>query len=85
MFRILTAAAILALTTTAGLAGESLTSRIHTAAVAACAPESNHGLPIVYYDSITARCVARISAAAMMKYQTAAEMKTRASTAAVDQ
>jgi len=83
MFRLLTTAAILSLTVVAAQAGESLTTRIHTAAVAACAPESTPDLPASHYAAITQSCIARISNAAIVKYQTEADAKTKASTAAV--
>ena len=83
MFRIFTAAAILTLTAAAAQAGESLTTRIHNAAVEACAPESSSALPHSHYGAITQSCIQRISKAATMKYQAQAEAKTKASTAAV--
>jgi hypothetical protein len=82
MFRMFTTAAILALTITAGAqAEESLTSRIHDAAVEACAVENNAGKPALYYSALTQHCVDRISAAAVIKYQAQADAKTMASTA----
>jgi hypothetical protein len=83
MFRLFTTAAILALTVAAAQAGETLTTRIHTAAVAACAPEASSHLPASHYAAITDACVARLSNAAIVKYQTEADAKTKASTAAV--
>jgi hypothetical protein len=83
MFRIFTAAAILTLTAATAQAGESLTTRIHNAAVEACAPESSSTLPHSHYDVITRRCVDRISNTAIAKYQAEAQAKTQASTAAV--
>jgi hypothetical protein len=82
MFRTLTTAAIFALTVTGAQAGESLSSRIHDAAVAACAPESSSNLPAAHYAAITQACIARISSAAMTKYQAVAEAKSKAATAA---
>jgi hypothetical protein len=82
-------AALLVLTaTTAGaaFAGESLESRIHAAAVEACAPEAvpeaTGGRSVFHYGTISARCIDRISNSAMAKYQAAAEAKMKASTAA---
>jgi hypothetical protein len=83
MFRIFTTVAILALTAGAAQAAESLTTRIHAAAVEACTPERSASLPVSHYSAITEHCVKRISAAAVAKYQAEAEAKTRASTAAV--
>jgi hypothetical protein len=83
MFRIFTTAAILSLTAAAAQAGESLTARIHDAAVAACAPESSSSLPVSHYGAITKACVERISNAAITKYQAEAQAKTQASTAVV--
>jgi hypothetical protein len=83
MFRIFTAAAILTLTVATAQAAESLATRIHNAAVEACAPESSATLPHSHYDAITRRCVERISNTAIAKYQAEAEARTQASTAAV--
>lgn len=72
MYRILTAAAVLALTISAAQAGTSdqLAARIHDAAVAACAPEHvAQGLPRSHYGAIDDQCVYRISQSAMHKYQ----------------
>jgi hypothetical protein len=81
MFRTFTTAAILALTITAAQAGESLSTRIHNAAVEACSVESNASAPVLYYGALTQHCIERISAAATVKYQAAAAAKTMASTA----
>jgi hypothetical protein len=81
MFRIFTTAAILALTAAAAQAAESLTTRIHTAAVEACAPERSASMPVSHYGAIDQHCVRRISNAAVAKYQAEAEAKTKASTA----
>ena len=83
MFRIITTAAILTLTAAAAQAAESLTTRIHNAAVEACAPESSSSMPVTHYEAITRHCVERVSKAATLKYQAQAEAKTRASTAAI--
>jgi hypothetical protein len=82
MFRIFTTVAILTLTAAAAQAAESLTTRIHNAAVEACAPESSSSMPVSHYAAITQHCVQRISATAAAKYQAEAEAKTKASTAA---
>jgi hypothetical protein len=79
-------AVLLVLTATTAWAGESLESRIHTAAVEACAPEAVPqavaSRPLSHYGAITDRCVARISNSAMAKYQAMAQAKLQASTAA---
>jgi hypothetical protein len=80
MLRTLTTAALLALTVSAAQA-ETLSERIHTAAVQACAVESSNALPLSHYSAITATCVQRLSATAEAKYQATAEAKTMSSTA----
>ena len=80
MLRILTNAALLALTLGAAQA-DSLSDRIHAAAVRACATESSKVRPMAHYSAITEICVRRISATAEAKYQDAATMKAMASTA----
>ena len=84
MLRLSTAATILALTATAASAGETLESRVHTAAVAACAPEVAPAKPAFHYGVITERCIDRISNSAMAKYQATAETRMKASTAAIN-
>jgi hypothetical protein len=84
MFRMFAVATALVLTSAAAQATESLSVRIHNAAVEACAPESSFNMPVSHYGAITSHCVDRISAAATTKYQTEAEAKTKASTAAID-
>lgn len=82
MFRL--SAILLALTATAASAGESLESRVRTAAVEACAPEFAPPKPAFHYGAITERCIARISNSAMAKYQANAESRMKASTAAIN-
>lgn len=82
MFRL--SAAFLVLTATTAWAGESLESRVHTAAAEACAPEAAANRPLSHYGVITERCIARISNSAMVKYQAAAETRMKASTAAIN-
>jgi hypothetical protein len=77
-------AALLALTATTASAAETLESRVHAAAVEACAPEADARRPLSHYGAITERCIARISNSAMAKYQTAAETRMKASTAAIN-
>ena len=81
MLRTLTAAALLALTAASAQAGETLATRIHTAAVAACAPETSSSLPVSHYGAISHSCVERVSSAAQAKEKALAEAKTKASTA----
>jgi hypothetical protein len=83
MSRMFAVAAILSLTVGAAQAADSIDSRIHDAAVTACAPESSASLPASHYAAITQSCVARISSAAMRKMQAEAQAKTEASTAAL--
>ena len=80
MLRTLTAAAILALTAVSAQA-ETLSDRIHTAAVEACAVENSKVLPLSHYNAIMSACVYRLSASAEAKYQDIAAAKTMASTA----
>jgi hypothetical protein len=80
MFRTFAIATILSLTAAAAQA-ESLESRIHTAAVKACAPEAAKALPASHYSAITEACVYRVSKGAIMNMQARALEKTKASTA----
>jgi hypothetical protein len=82
MLRTLTTAAILALTVSA-VQAETLSDRIHAAAVEACATESSAALPLSHYNAISKACVLRISATATAKYQAQADARTLASTASV--
>jgi hypothetical protein len=76
MLRIRTTTAILALaisslTLSAAQAGtDTLASRIHDAAVTACAPERVSGMqPRAHYGAIDEQCVYRISRSATAKYE----------------
>jgi len=61
---------------------EPLTSRIHTAAVKACAPEASaKSIPLSHYGVIADTCVYRISKTAMNEMQAKAFEKTKAATA----
>jgi hypothetical protein len=80
MLRTLAIAVLLALTVSAAPA-ETLSDRIHTAAVKACAVEAGGVLPLAHYRAITAACVRRVSATAETKYQASASAKTMAATA----
>ena len=79
MYRMFTAAAVLALTISTAQAetSDQLAARIHDAAVAACAPERvADGLPRSHYGAIDDICVYRISQSAMHRYQANARAKT---------
>ena len=72
MTRLFTIAAVFALAISSAQAGPSdqLATRIHDAAVTACAPERATGaLPREHYGAINDHCVYRVSRAAMDKYQ----------------
>jgi hypothetical protein len=82
MFRTFAIAAILALAATAPVQAEdSLTSRIHDAAVKACAAKVGASLPLTFYGPINAHCVDKVSADAMAKILATRVAKTEASTA----
>lgn len=83
MLRIVTSATLLTLSLATAQAAEPLSTRIHEAAVKACAPESSTSLPVSHYAAISNACVYRISATTTARYQAEAEAKTKASTAAV--
>jgi hypothetical protein len=65
MLRTFAVAAILALAVSSAQAEDSLVSRVHDAAVKACAVEASNSLPASHYATISAHCVDRISAAAL--------------------
>ena len=72
MTRMFSAAAVFALAISSAQAGTSdqTATRIHDAAVTACAPERATGaLPRSHYGAIDNHCVYRVSRAAMDKYQ----------------
>jgi hypothetical protein len=75
MFRIFTTAALLALTISVAQAEDSLVSRIHDAAVRACAVKIGASRPITMYRGCTGYCVKRVSADALAKYQANASAK----------
>jgi hypothetical protein len=82
VFREFAIAAILALAVSPVQAADSLTVRIHDAAVKACAPEASQSLPTSHYAMISAHCVERISNAALASMHAKEAAKTEASTAA---
>jgi len=69
------ALAISSLTLSAAQAGtDTLASRIHDAAVTACAPERVSGMqPRAHYGAIDEQCVYRISRSAMTKHEALAK------------
>jgi len=75
MTRMFTTAAVIALTISAAISAaqagtsDQMASRIHDAAVAACAPERATGaMPKSHYGSIDEHCIYRVSRSAMDKY-----------------
>ena len=64
MFRTFAVAAILSLAAASAQA-DDLNSRIHDAAVKACAAKIGANLPISYYRPLAAHCVDRVSAMAL--------------------
>ena len=64
MIRVFAIAAILSLSA-AAQADDSLTVRIHDAAVKACAAKVGASRPITFYRALTERCVDRASAMAL--------------------
>ncbi len=84
MTRMFATAAILSLTVLSAQAAETLETRVHAAAVEACAVESSASLPASHYSAITKSCINRISTAALRKMASDAQDKTMASTAALN-
>jgi hypothetical protein len=80
VFRKFAVAAILALAASSAQAEDSLTTRIHDAAVKACAAKIGDNLPISYYRAFSAHCVDRVSADALASIR--ARQVADASTAA---
>lgn len=60
MFRNFAIAAILVLAASSAQAEDSLSTRIHDAAVKACAAKIGDNLPISYYRAFSAHCVDRV-------------------------
>ncbi len=81
MLRTVTAAALLALTAVTAQADETLATRVHLAAVAACAPETASSLPVSHYGAISQYCVDRLTKTTLARIQANAYAKTQASTA----
>ncbi len=65
MFRTFAVAAILSLSAIAAQADDSLTTRIHDAAVKACDAKVGANLPVSYYRALSEHCVDKVSADAM--------------------
>jgi len=61
VFRTFAAAAILTLAVSSAQADDSLTTRIHDAAVKACAAKVGDNLPLSYYRALSAHCVDRVT------------------------
>ena len=80
MHRIFAFAAILSLST-AAQAEDSLASRIHDAAVKACAAKVGDNLPLIYYRALSTHCVDSVSADVMARILARQVAKTEGSTA----
>ena len=65
MFRNFTIAAVLVLAASSAQAEDSLSTRIHDAAVKACAAKIGDNLPISYYRAFSTHCVDRVTAMTM--------------------
>ena len=65
MFRLFASAAILTLAVSAAQAEDSVATRVHTAAVKACAAKVGASLPMTFYRVMAANCVDKVSADAM--------------------
>ena len=65
MFRNFAIAAILVLAASSAQAEDSLSTRIHDAAVKACAAKIGDNLPISYYRAFSTHCVERVTAMTM--------------------
>jgi hypothetical protein len=81
VFRIFAVAAILSLTAAAH-ADDSLTARVHDAAVKACAAKVGDNLPLSYYRALSAHCADRVSTTALASIRARQVARTEAATAA---
>ena len=81
MFRTFAVAAILVLAVSSAQAEDSLITRIHGAAVRACAAKVGDNLPLSYYRALSAHCVDRVSAIALASIRAKEVAKADASTA----
>ena len=82
MFRSFAVAATLALAIFPAQAEDSLTTRIHEAAVKACAAKVGANLPIIYYRAFSEHCVDQVSAAALAAIRAREVAKAEAPSAA---
>jgi hypothetical protein len=82
VFRTFAVAAILALAASSAQAEDSLTTRIHDAAVRACAAKIGDNLPISYYRAFSAHCVDRVSTTALATIRARQVAQAEASTGA---
>jgi hypothetical protein len=82
VFRTFAVAAILALAASSAQAEDSLTIRIHDAAVKACAAKIGDNLPISYYRALSAHCADRVSADALATIRARQVAQAEASTSA---
>ena len=80
MHRMFAVATILSLST-AAQAEDSLASRIHDAAVKACAAKVGDNLPLIYYRALSTHCADSVSADVMARILARQVAKTNASTA----
>jgi hypothetical protein len=80
VFRNFAIAAILVLAASSAQAEDSLSTRIHDAAVKACAAKIGDNLPISYYRAFSAHCVDRVTTMTMSSI--AAKQVARNDTAA---
>jgi hypothetical protein len=81
VFRTFAVAAILTLTAATAQADDSLTTRIHDAAVKACAAKVGDNLPVSYYRALSAHCAERVSATALATIRAKQMAQAEASTA----
>jgi hypothetical protein len=81
MFRMFAVAAILTVTAATAQAGESLETRIHTAAVKACDARYGNTAPLAFYGSMNKACVVRVSSVTLQKLQSDALARARYTTA----
>ncbi|HVW73200.1 MAG TPA: hypothetical protein VHC39_06150 [Rhizomicrobium sp.] len=81
MFRVFAIAAIAAATISAAQAEDSLTARVHEAAMKACAAKVGDSLPTFYYRALSARCADRVAADALARIRARQVAQADASTA----
>ncbi|HEX4271964.1 MAG TPA: hypothetical protein VHZ32_11280 [Rhizomicrobium sp.] len=81
MFRTFAIAATTLLTVSAAQADDSLTARVHDAAVKACAAKIGDNLPISYYRALSTHCADRVTADALARIRAKQVAQVEASTA----